>query len=74
MAIDQEAWEAAETVHLCCDGCELFRIVKLRSGEKKDVLRVSCLKDEIRAVKVENVENEWSDSINASKFELRLKS
>ena len=56
MAMDQEAWEAAETVHLCCDGCELFRIVKQRAGEKKVVLRVSCLKDEIRTVKVFMIE------------------
>ena len=34
------------------DGCELFRIAKQRVGEKKDVVGVSCLKDEIGVVKV----------------------
>ena len=63
MATDQEAWEAAETVHLCCDGCELFRIVKQRAGERKDVLRVSCLKDEIRTVKVFMIERKSRRSV-----------
>ena len=52
-------------------------------GEKKDVVGVSCLKDESGAVKVRvddrkkiwkehmekftNVNNEWSDSVDASK-------
>ena len=67
------------------DGRELFRIAKQRVGEKTDVVGVSCLKDESRAVKVSvddrkkiwkehmeklmNVENEWSDSIDANKVE-----
>ena len=72
-----------EKVDLCRDGRELFRIAKQRVGEKKDVVGVSCLKDESGAVKVSvddrkkiwkehieklmNVENEWCDSIDASK-------
>ena len=51
MAMDQKAWEAVK-VDLCHDGHELFRIVKQRSGEKKDVVGVSCLKDESKLVKV----------------------
>ena len=63
----------------------MFRIARQRVGEKKDVAGVSCLKDESRAVKVSvddqkkiwkepmeklmNVENECSDSIDASKVE-----
>ena len=82
--MDQKAWEAMEKVDSCCDGLELFRIAKQRVGEKKDV-GVSCIKDESGAVKVNvddrkkiwkehmenlmNVENEWSDSIGASKAE-----
>ena len=61
----------------------MFRIPKQGVGEKKDVFRFSFLKDETGAVKVSvddrkkirkehmeksmNVENEWSDSIDASK-------
>ena len=41
-----------EKVDLCCDGYELFRIVKQRVGEKEDVVRVSCLQYESGAVKV----------------------
>ena len=74
-----------EKVDSCRDGRELFRIAKQRAGEKKDVVGVSCLKDESGAVNVSvddrkkiwkehmeklmNVENEWSDSIDASKVE-----
>ena len=74
-----------EKVDLCRDCRELFRIAKQKVGEKKDVVGVSCLKDESGAVKVcvddqkkiwkehmeklMNVENEWSDSIDASKVE-----
>ena len=74
-----------EKVDSCCDGRELFRIAKKKVGEKKDIVGVSCLKDEIGAVKASvddqkkiwkehmeklvNVENEWNDSINASKAE-----
>ena len=70
---------------MCHDGHELFRIPKQRTGEKRDVIGVSYLKDESVAVKVSvnnckkiwkehmeklmNVENEWSDSIDASKVE-----
>ena len=83
MAMDQETQEVVEKVDLCHDSHELFRIVKQRAGEKKDVVRVSCLKDESGAVRVSvddwkkiwkehmeklvNVENEWSNSIDASK-------
>ena len=48
----QKAQEAVEKVDLCCDGCELFRIAKQRVREKKDVVGVSCLKDESGVVKV----------------------
>ena len=74
-----------EKVDSCHDGLELFRIAKKRAGEKKDVVGVSCLKDESVAVKVSvddrkkickehmekliNVEREWSHSIDASKVE-----
>ena len=51
MAMDQKAREAVEKVDSCQDGHELFRIVKQRAGEKKDVVGVTCLKDESRAVK-----------------------
>ena len=83
--MDQKAREAGEKVDSCCDVRELFRIAKQRVGEKKDFVAVSCLKDESGAVKVSvdggkeiwkehmgklmNVENEWSDSIGASKVE-----
>ena len=85
MAMDQKAREAVEKVDLCHDGRGLFRIAKQRAGEKKDAVRVSCLKDESGLVKVSvddrkkiwkkhmekliNIENEWSDSIDASKVE-----
>ena len=85
MAMDQKAREAVEKVDSCRDGRELIRIAKQRVGEKKDVVGVTCLKDESGAVKVSvvdrkkiwkehmeklmNFENEWSDSIDASKVE-----
>ena len=85
MAMDQKAQEAVEKVDSSHDGCDLFRIAKQRAGEKSDVVGVSCLKDKSGAVKVSvddrkkiwkehmeklmNVENEWSDSIDASKVE-----
>ena len=46
MAIDQKVREAVEKVDSCCDGHELFRIAKQRAGEKRDVVGVSCPKDE----------------------------
>ena len=52
MAMDQKAQEAVEKVDLYWDGCELFRIAKQRFGEKKDVVAVSCLKDEYGVVEV----------------------
>ena len=83
--MNQKVREAVEKVDSCRDGRELFRIAKQRVGEKKDVVRVSCLKDKSGAVKVSvddrkkiwkkdmeklmNFENEWSDSIDASKVE-----
>ena len=83
--MDQKVREAVEKVDSSRDGRELFRIAKQRAREKSDVVGVSCLKDESRAVKVSvgdrkkiwkehmeklmNVENEWSDSIDASKVE-----
>ena len=51
IAMDQKAREAVE-VDSCRDGRELFRIAKQRVGEKKEVVGVSCLKDESGAVKV----------------------
>ena len=63
----------------------MFRITKQRAGEKRNVVGVSCIKDENGAMKVSlddgkniwkkhieklmNVENEWSDRINASKID-----
>ena len=49
--MDQKASEAVK-VDLCHDGRELFRIAKQRSGEKKDVVGISSLKDESGLVKV----------------------
>ena len=85
IAMDQKAWEVVENVDSCRDGRELFTISKQRAREKKDVVEVSFRKDERRAVKVSvdnrkkiwkehmkklmNVENEWGDSIDASKLE-----
>ena len=73
-------------VDSCRDGRELFRISKQMVGQKKDVVGVSCLKDESEAVKVStddrkkiwnehmekliNIDNEWSDSVDASKVEV----
>ena len=84
MAMDQKAREAVEKVDSSRDGRELLRIAKQRAGEKSDVVGISCLKDKW-AVKVSvddrkkiwkehmeklmNAENEWSDSIDASKVE-----
>ena len=83
--MDQKAREMVEKVDFCCDGCELFRIAKQRVVEKKDGVGVSCLKDESGVVKISvddrkkiwkehmeelmNVENEWSDSIDAGKVD-----
>ena len=50
--MDQKTQEAVEKVGLCLAGRELFRIVKQRVGEKKDIIGVSCLKDESGEVKV----------------------
>ena len=87
--MDQKAQEAVKKVDSCCDGHKLFRIVKQMAGEKRDVVGVSCLKDESGAVKIsvddqkimwkkhmeklKNVENELSDSINARKVEGAVK-
>ena len=76
MTLDQKAPEAVEKGDLC-------------RWEKKDVVGVSCLKDESGAVKVSvdnrkqiwkehmeklmNVENEWSDSIDASNVEVAVR-
>ena len=61
MAMDQKAQEAVERVDSCQDGHELFRIVKQRVGERKDVVGVSCLKDENGAltVSVDNRKKIW---------------
>ena len=50
--MDQKAREATEKFNSRSDGHELFRIAKQRVGEKKDVVGVSCLKDECGLVKV----------------------
>ena len=50
--MEQKDRETVEKVDSRCDGCELFRIAKQRAGEKRDVIGVSCLKDENGAVKV----------------------
>ena len=63
MAMDQKAREAVEKVDLCCDGRELFRIAKQRAGEKKDVVDVSCFKDESGEVKVWMIERKSGRSI-----------
>ena len=39
-------------IHSCHDGRELFRFAKLKIGQKKYIIGVSCLKDEGGAVKV----------------------
>ena len=83
MSIDQKAHEAVKKVDSCHDGRGIFRISRHRVREKKDVVGVSCLKDESGAVKVSmNDQNkiwkyhmeklmnfEWSESIGASKVE-----
>ena len=51
MAMDKKAQEGME-VDSRRDGSELLRIAKQRVGEKKDFIRVSCLKDESGAVEV----------------------
>ena len=51
IAMYQKVREAVEKVDSCRDVGELFRIAKQRGGEKKDVVGVSCLKDESGAVK-----------------------
>ena len=50
--MDQKAQEAVEKVDSCRDRRELFIIAKQRVAEKKDVVEVSCLKDESGAVKI----------------------
>ena len=52
MAMNQIAQEAVEKVDSCPDSRELLRIAKQRAEEKRDVVGVSCLKDETGAVKV----------------------
>ena len=45
--------DATRVVHISCDDDrELFRIAKQRVGEKRNVVGISCLKDESDAVKV----------------------
>ena len=46
MAMDQKAREAVEKIDTCRDDRELFRIAKQRVVEEKDVVGVSCLKDD----------------------------
>ena len=63
MTMDQKAREAVEKVDSCRDGRELFRIVKHRVGEKKMLLGLVILKDEIGAVKVWMIERKSGRSI-----------
>ena len=44
MTVNQKAQEAVETVDLCCDACELFRIAEQTAGEKRDVVGVTYFK------------------------------
>ena len=50
-------------VDSCRDGRELFRIAKHRVGEKKDVVGVSCLKDESGLAKMWMIERKSGRSI-----------
>ena len=52
MVIDQKGREAVKKVDSYRYGRELFRIPKQRAGEKRDVVGVSCLKNESGAAKV----------------------
>ena len=52
MTMNQKTREAVQTIDQCRDGRELFRIEKQRPGEKRSIVGVSCLKDEIGVVKV----------------------
>ena len=52
MTMVHKAQKVVEKVDLFYDCSELFRIAKQRVGEKKDVVGVSCLKDESGTVKV----------------------
>ena len=52
MAMDQKAREMVEKIDSCREDRELFRIATQGFGEKKDVVEVSCLKDENGLVKV----------------------
>ena len=47
------------------NGHELFKIVKQRDGEKRDIVGVSCLRDEIGAVKVsvDDRKKIWKDNV-----------
>ena len=63
MAMNQKAQEAVEKVDSCHDGRKFFRIVKQKVGGKKDVVRVSCLKDESGVVKVWMIERKSGRSI-----------
>ena len=52
MAMDHKSLEVTEKVNLCHDSCELLRIAKQRAGQRIDVVGVSFLEDENRAVNV----------------------
>ena len=83
--MDQKAREAVEMVDSCRNGSELFRIAKQSTGEKRNVVGISCLQDKSGAIIVRvddrkkigkeymerlmNIENEWSRSIDTSKVE-----
>ena len=69
MAMDQKAWEAVDKVDSCHNGCELLSITKQRAGTKRDVVGVSCLKDESGRVKVsvDDRKKIWKENIEKLK-------
>ena len=60
--MNQKAREVVK-VDSCPDGREVFRIAKKTAGEKRDVVRVSCLKDECGAMTVWMIERKSGKSI-----------
>ena len=85
MAMDQKPQKAVDKVDSCQQLTSCLELPNKKVAEKKDVVGVSCLKNESGTVKVSvddpkkiwkeymeklmNVENEWSDNIDASKIE-----
>ena len=87
MIMGQRVQEAVEKVVMMVVSC--LELPRKKVGEKKDIVGVSCLKDKNGVVKVSvedgkkiwkedmeklmNVENKWSESIDASKVESAVK-